>query len=75
MTERYVVHHAPKSSEKIATQAFTGKGLAFAYAKRRLPNDHNGGISVQREVKQGASWKPTDAWTFFVDGHVDHVRL
>jgi len=75
MNERYVVRHCPKTPDKVIETNFTGKGLAFAYAKRRVPHDLNGGVEVQRQALRDTRWVPTDAWRFYVDGHTDHRRL
>jgi hypothetical protein len=74
MPERFVVSHSPVVPDKIETQTFTGKGLAFAYAMKRVPRDRNGGVSVQRQITEGRGWRSTDTWKFFADGNMEHRR-
>lgn len=72
--ERFVVAHHPKSLSAPCLQTFAKKGLAFAYAQRKLPNDLNGGIAVERQTDEAGSWKATDVWSFYRDGNVEHAR-
>lgn len=74
MGERFIVSHCPASADKVETQSFVGKGLAFAYAMKRVPRDLNGGVSVQRQITEGRGWRSTDTWKFFADGNMEHRR-
>lgn len=75
MEERFLVHHSPPNTDAARIQQFGRKGLAFAYARRKLPTDRNGGIEIERQVGNGADWQPTDIWNVTSDGAMDHRRV
>lgn len=85
-TERFLVLHCPVD-ETIQTQAFRRKGLAFAYAKRRLPANCTDFIEVAQQLggcatpdstqdpETGEFWTTINRWTFHLHGDIEHARL
>lgn len=78
-----MVRYSPEPG-RIETQKFVRKGLAFAYARRKAPDDSQDTVEVERQVVQpdgevrddrGRRYKPVDLWTFHKSGDVDHARL
>lgn len=84
--ERYLVSHCPVD-ETVETQAFRRKGLAFAYAKRKLPKNCTSAIGVEHQLGgcatpasiqdpvTGEFWTTINRWTFHLNGDIEHTRL
>jgi len=82
--ERWVVCHTPE--DELKRQAFKSKGLAFAYAKRKVPSNKCGFVEVVRQVEgqptpgafldrsTGLYWLVIDSWTYHPDGNIEHSR-
>lgn len=85
--ERFVVSHCPVDEKNVVTQTFRHKGLAFAYAKRRLPFNHCSAIVVEQQVgggpmkasvqdpRTGLFWANLNRWVFHSNGDIEHIRL
>lgn len=74
--ERYVVTVCPEEG-RYTEHPFSRKGLAFAYAKRKLPANCAPDIRVVHQARpaEGDEWVGLNAWTFHANGDVDHARL
>lgn len=83
--ERYVVSHCPVD-DTVETQNFKRKGLAFAYAKRKLPTNKCNAIIVEQQLggcatpasfqdpTTGMFWTGINRWTFHSNGDIEHAR-
>lgn len=76
MKERYIVTVHPEPGRAVP-RTFERKGLAFAYVKRKLPLNAEPAITIahQRLDTDGGSWIGLNAWTYYTNGEIDHVRL
>ena len=72
--DRYVVVHALEGEDEQVVP-FARKGLAFAYAKRKLKliDTLDRCVAVQFQVEEGAGWVALDTWKFFYNGDIDHI--
>ena len=74
--ERYVVTVCPEEGRYLE-RPFKRKGLAFAYAKRKLATNCSPEITVEHQTQADAAdpWIGLNAWTFHANGDIDHTRL
>ncbi|USN14099.1 hypothetical protein KABACHOK_02630 [Brevundimonas phage vB_BpoS-Kabachok] len=74
--ERFVVTVCPEEG-RYTDHPFQRKGLAFAYAKRKLPVNCAPEITVehQKQDADNPEWFGLNAWTFHANGDVEHTRL
>lgn len=76
MIERYVVTVCPEKGSYVE-RPFSRKGLAFAYAKRKLPANCAPEITIEHQTRASddQSWTGINTWTFHLNGDIDHTRL
>ena len=74
--ERYVVTVCPEAG-RYTEHPFRAKGLAFAYAKRKLPANCEPEIMVEHQSRasEDTPWIGLNAWTFHAHGDIEHTRL
>lgn len=74
--EQFVVTVCPEAGTYVE-HPFTRKGLAFAYAKRKLPKNCDPQITILHRMRasEDQPWSGLNTWTFHPNGDIDHTRL
>lgn len=72
--DRYVVVHSLEGDVEQEVP-FERKGLAFAYAKRKLKqlDSMDRWIAIQYQEEVEGRWIAHDTWKFFHNGDIDHI--